>query len=139
MESNLIPMSSTAKIPTSLSPDDRLWLTVTFGAGFCRCVDQAISEITPDALAKYCASRNFKPFPAMQTDADGKTRRWAFLLGTAVEKVEGVERQVNITASFGDYPDFPKSTAEGVLMAIRRIADRDQVPACEIVEAMRRV
>lgn len=103
-----------------LTEDELAELTRKYGAGFCRCVETVTAEITVAKVAKYCESRNLEQFSHV-TDKTGD--RYAYLLGyRKVKSDDGEIRNQAITASFGTFFHFTKSTMDSCLEAIKKLA-----------------
>lgn len=118
--------------PNELTEEDVASLAVTYGAGWCNCIMQAIQHITPKMLADYCVKMKFPPFPKPSKDENGT--RYNYKLGTVMVEKEGKQVEAVNVAAFGDFPDFPKATADSMLEAIKKIAIATGVSPDEVAK-----
>jgi hypothetical protein len=97
-----------------------------YGGEWCDCIDRVIEKLTPRKLAAYCIAKKYPDFPKPTADELGT--RYGYLLRTVRQLVnipgekEGVEKNVNIVAAFGEFTHRPLETIQSVLNAIQRIA-----------------
>jgi len=113
-----------------LNEEETQKLQMEFSAAWCTCLMDSVQEVEAQDLSTYCIGKGYKPFPKPVVDAVGT--RYAYLL-----QDNGPKRK--LVADFGDFPHFPKSSAEGLLRAIRRIAGHESSTPTKIVSALNEI
>lgn len=119
-----------------LSEKDKIALTRRHGAGWCSCVMDSVSKLTPAKLGEYCERKGFKPFPAPIYEQLDDSTRYQYLVDEVYQPIKDSDQhtKVPIVAKFGNFPAFPFNTMNSCLEAITTIAQVLKVTPKSIVE-----